>query len=53
MKLCGQGRDPDSKTPAFESVLITIEPEPVSARNGFNGNQEAGAAVVSLDVARS
>jgi anaerobic selenocysteine-containing dehydrogenase len=26
--------DPDSKTPAFKSVLITIEPEPASAARG-------------------
>jgi molybdopterin-dependent oxidoreductase alpha subunit len=46
--------DPDSKTPVFKSVLITLEPEPAYAANGPNGIQETGAgAAVSLDMARS
>ena len=46
--------DPDSKTPAFKSVLITLEPEPAYAPTSQNGIQETGAgAAVSLDVARS
>ena len=46
--------DPDSKTPAFKSVPITLEPERAYAPTGQNGIQETGAGVaVSLDVARS
>ncbi len=45
--------DPDSKTPAFKSVLITLEPEHACAAVGNNGTQEVGAAAVSPDVARS
>jgi len=45
--------DPDSKTPAFKSVLITLDPEPTCAPHGLNGNQDTGAAAVSLDAARA
>ena len=45
--------DPDSKTPAFKSVLVTLEPEADHAPEGLDGIQEAGAAPISLDMARS
>ena len=45
--------DPDSRTPAFKSVMITLEPEPVLRPNGTNGIQELESAAISLDAARS
>ena len=43
--------DPDSKTPAFKSVLITLEPEPAYPQNGLSGAQQVNP--VSLDAART
>jgi molybdopterin-dependent oxidoreductase alpha subunit len=45
--------DPDSKTPAFKSVPVTIEPEPAYSANGHNGIQEPAVVVAPLDLARS
>jgi anaerobic selenocysteine-containing dehydrogenase len=39
--------DPDSKTPAFKSVLITLEPEPAYARNGASA--PGGIETVATD----
>jgi molybdopterin-dependent oxidoreductase alpha subunit len=39
--------DPDSKTPAFKSVLVTLEPERL---NGASASQESGAHRLPLEV---
>jgi molybdopterin-dependent oxidoreductase alpha subunit len=43
--------DPDSKTPAFKSVLITLEPEPVYRQTGTrNAEMDSGTAAVGVSV---
>ena len=45
--------DPDSKTPAFKSVLITLEGEAANSSNDVNGIGQVDMAPVSLNLARA
>ncbi len=45
--------DPDSKTPAFKCVLVTVEPVAASKSGSVNGHEDALSGIVPLDIARA